>query len=649
MAYDSLPLDILPGIFKEASEYASQGRFVDGSNVRFWKGFPERIGGNTRIVSYACYRPPRAISAWRALSGTQLIAFGHARGVQVFLGSTLYNVTPVGTGGYATLTVQVGSITSGPYQTGETVTTSNGATGKLIAAAASSPLLVSGDNGTSKLALTSMSGTFAEGESISFSGGGTARVIIGGSSSPIYLYDVSGTTTGTVTGAISGATGTFSSITTLWTGTVTGGTSGATSTVSSVAETNPVDSGTTVAWGGGTWGGSVWGGVDSLFSTVTDAQVWSFANWGEDLIGNPRGGSVYILDTSVFSGAPTTTKMSLISAAPSPALGCLLNSADRTLILYGANNGSANDPLNIRWSNQEDYTVWTADPSNTAGSIRCNNGSLIRGMMQANNTFLVSTDTALYTFQYIGLPFVFSLTQIATGSVLIGPNAWAEQDGITYWMGDQGFFQFDGAVYPLACDVHQYVFGRLNGRQNMKVFCGTLRAFNEIWWFYVSTSSPNLEVDSYVCYNTVEKTWHIGDKKRTAWLDKSLVVSFPIGTKADGTIHAEENGTTDSGTPINYTLKTSDVEINDGQIELHNRMIYPDFERISGSSHNLTILARAFVPRAATTHGPFPISSATERTAVRARGKVLQFQLSGSDDFRIGRWRYKVTGHGENP
>lgn len=648
MAYDSLPLDILPGIFKEASEYAAQGRFVDGSNVRFWKGFPERIGGNTRIVGYACYRPPRAINAWRALSGTQLIAFGHARGVQTFFGSTLYDVSPLGTGGYPTLTVQVGAITSGPYQTGETVTTTNGATGKLTQASAASPLLVSGDNGTHKLALSSMSGTFVEGESISFSGGGTARVKIGGSSSPIYLYDVSGTTSGTVTGAINGATGTFSSITVLWTGTLTGGTSAATATISTITETNAVVSGSTNPWGGLNWGDSVWGGADSIFSTITDAKVWSFANWGEDLIASPRGGSIYVLDTSVFTGAPTTTKMSVISGAPANALGCLLSSADRTLILYGAHDGSVSDPLNIRWSNAEDYTVWAADPSNTAGSIRCENGSLIRGMMQGKNTFLASTDTALYTFQYIGLPFVFSLQQVATGSVLIGQNAWAEQDGITYWMGNDGFFQFDGAVYPLPCDVHQYVFGRLNAVQNFSIYCGTLRAFNEIWWFYVSTASATFEVDSYVCYNTVEKTWHIGDKRRTAWLDKSLIVAYPIGTKADGTIYAEEFGSTDNGTPINYTLKTSDVEINDGQIELHNRMLYPDYEIISGS-HALTILARAFAPRAATTKGPFPVTSATERIAVRARGKVLQFEWSGSDDFRMGRWRYKVTGHGENP
>lgn len=647
MPYGSLPLDVMPGIFKEASSYAAQGRYVDGSNVRFWKGFPERIGGSSRIVQQACYRPPRSLIAWRSLAGSQLVAFGHSRGVQVLFGSSLYDVSPTGTGGYSTITVTTGAVSGGPYQTNETVTTSNGATGTLIQASAASPLYVSGDNGTLKVALTSMSGTFLEGESVTAAGGGTARVMIGGASSPIYLYDDTGTFTGTLTGATSLATGTISAATTLWTGTLTGGTSGATSTISSVTETHAVTSGATSAWGASTWGSSVWGGADSLFSSVTDAQVWTFANWGEDLIAVPRGGSVYALDTSTFVGA-TTTNLTLISGAPSNALGCFLSSADRTLVLYGAHDGSASDPLNIRWSNSEDYTTWTADPSNTAGSIRCENGSLIRGVMSGNDTFLVSTDTALYSFRYIGLPFIFSLEQIATGAVLAGPNAWAELGGVTYWMSEDGFYQYSGGLAPLPCDVHAYVFGRLNAAQGIKIFCSTLRAYNEVWWFYVSADSATSEIDSYVCYNTVERTWHIGDKARSAWLDKSLVVSYPIATKVDGSIQAEEYGTTDNGTAIDYTLTTGDIEINDGHVFLHARTLYPDYARISGS-HAMSILCKAYPARASTTKGPYTITEDTEQISVRARGRVMQFEFSGDDDFRLGRWRYRVTGHGENP
>lgn len=642
MAYEALPLDILPGIFKEASEYAAQGRYTDGDNVRFWKGFPERIGGNTSVTTDAVFRPARGVSAWRALDGTQLMAFGHARGVQVLQGGTLYDVSPTGTNGYSTLTVVVGAITGGPYQTNETVTTANGATGTLIQASAASPLYVSGDNGTLKIALSGISGTFATGDTVTATGGGTARVIIGGSSSPIYVYDNTGTFTGTLTGANSGATGTITATTVLWTGTLTGGTSGATSAISSVSETHATDSGATTAYGESTYGASVWGGTESLFSTVSDAETWTFANWGEDLVACPRGGKIYALDSSTFIGA-TTTNLAVISGAPSTALGVVMSDTNRTLIAYGAHDGSISDPVNIRWCDEEDYTVWTASASNTAGSIRCENGSLIRGMMRARGAYLVSTDTAVYLFRYIGLPFVYSLNQIASGSTLIGPHAWAEQDGVTYWMGANGFYQYDGSVLPLPCDVHGYVFGRLNAVQSYKVFCGTIRAYNEVWWFYVSADST--EIDSYVAYNTIEKTWHIGSKSRTSWIDTSVVFSYPTGTKADGTIHAEELGTTDDGDQLAYTFETSDVEINDGTTFLHNRMLIPDYDRISGT-HTVSIACRGWPARSPTTKGPYSVDGTTEKLSVRARGSKLRFSFAGSDDFRMGRWRYRVTGHG---
>lgn len=645
MAYDALPLDILPGIFKESSPYAAQGRFIDGDNVRFWKGFPERIGGNTRVAEERCFRPARSVQAWQSLDGTQLMAFGHARGVQVLTGGSLYDVSPLGDNGYPTRTVSVGAITGGPYVTNETVTTTNGATGRLTQASATSPLLVSGDNGTLRLTLTGISGSFLIGEPITATGGGTARVIIGGSSSPLFAYDDTGTFTGTLTGTVSGATATISATAATWSGTITGGTSGATSTIISSTETNPVNSGATVAWGTSPFGTSVWGGSESLFSSVTDAATWTLANWGEDLIANPRGGRIYVLDTSTFLSALTENLMP-ISGAPTNALGIIMSDTNRTLIAYGAHDGSADDPLNIRWCDEEDYTVWTASASNTAGSIRCESGSVIRGMMRARGSYLVSTDTAIYSFRYIGLPFVFSLTQIASGSSLISPTGSAEQDGVTYWMGSDGFYQYDGSVSPLACDVHGYVFERLNAVQAYKVFCGTCRAYNEVWWFYVSADST--EIDSFAAYNTVEKSWFTGSKSRTCWIDTSVVFAYPSATKADGSIHAEELGTTDDGAALAYSLTTSEIEVGDATVFLHNRMLIPNYDRIAGD-HTVSIETRGWPARTAQTKGPYTVNETTEKISVRARGRMIRFLFAGADDFRMGRWRYRVTGHGRNP
>jgi hypothetical protein len=647
--YEAKPLDILPGIFMEASDYASQGRYVDGDNVRFWKGYPERIGGNDTISDDRCYRPPRSSHAWRALDTSQLMAFGHAMGVQVLQGGNLYDVSPLGTSGFARLTVSIGSVTGGPFQTNETVTTANGATGSLVAAAATTPLLVSGHNGTHKIAFTGGAGTFLVGETITGSGGGSARVMLATSSTPIYLYEVSGTLTGTITGAVSGATATAGTQTELWTGTVTGGTSGATATISGYADTGKVDSGATTAWGESTFGSSVFGGTESLYSSVIDCTTWTFVNWGEDLVANVRLGAIYALDVSAFI-ADTTTNLTPISGAPSSALGVVMNQDNRTLIAYGAHDGSASDFCNIRWCDEEDYTEWAASASNTAGSIRCENGSVIIGMLPARGGWLVSTDTAIYSFRYIGLPFVFSLTQLAIGPSLVSPRSAVEQDGVTYWMGKDGFYQYDGSVNPLPCDLHQWVFGGINLVQAFKIHAGTCRAFNEVWWYF-AWIDDGIEIGRYISYNTVEKTWAKGTKARTSWIDSSVVVSYPVGTKSDGSIHAEEYGLTDAGEDIDYLLETSDIEIDDGTVGLHNRMVIPDYKRISGDSHTLTIESRGFPQRAARTKGPFNICSSSgvskDKLSVRVRGSKLRYKWEGSDDFRMGRWRTRVTGHGE--
>lgn len=640
--YDARPLDIIPGIFKEASGYAAQGRFVDGDNVRFWKGFAERIGGNSRVSTDHNFRPPRTSLAWRALDGTLLAAFAHARGVQILRGSSLTDVTPTT---YSTLTLTVGAITGGPYTLGETVTAAGGGSGTVTAAAAATPVYIASDNGTMVLSLTSFVGSFYLGEAVTATGGGTARAVAGGSPGTFYIYGHTGTFSGTLTGSASGATATISSATDLWTGTLTGGTSGATSTLSAASETNPVNSGATVAWGESTWGSSVWGGTDSLYSSVTNAMTWTLATWGEDLVACPRGGAIYALDASTFIATPTTN-LSAISGAPSNALGIFMNDANRTLVAYGAHDGSADDPLNIRWCDEEDYTTWTASSANTAGALRCEDGSLIIGRMQARDAHLISTDTAIYEFRYIGLPYVFSLRKIATGSTLLGANASAEQDGVTFWMGRDGFYYYDGTVNPLPCDVHQYVFGRLNAVQAFKVTCGSLRAYNEVWWFYASVDAT--EIDSYVCYNTVEKSWSIGSKSRTSWLDSNVVFSYPTTTKSDGSIHVDEYGTTDNGTAFDYALSTGDIEVDDGSVFLHTRKLIPNYDRIEGG-HTVTIEARDWPARAATSKGPYAISSTTENISVRARGRTLRFVFEGSDDFRMGRWRYRITGHGRKP
>lgn len=574
--YSDEPLVLMPGIFTDASDHASKGRWIDGSNVRFFKGYPERIGGWEAITEDTLSAPARGMHAFANLSGSsRYAAFGTANGLFLLENGTLVDISPVGENGYTTLIITV----------------------------------------------TGVSGTFQADEDVSASGGGTATIVEVVDASTINVSNHSGTFTGTLTGATSAATATI-------TGTSSGG---------------RVDGTDVTSWSEGTWGGGSWGGASTIYSAVLNPTTWTMASWGEDLLSCPRGGKIYIWDNSVGSGTPS----SLISAnAPSTALGIFMSDVNRTLVAYGAHDGSNDDPLNIAWCDTEDYTTWTPSATNAAGSIRCEVGSEIVGAIPVRGGHIISTDKAVYLFRYVGQPFVFSLNKIADGNAMIAPHAGINHLGAGYYMGSDGFYVYDGTVRRLPCDVLSYVYDDLNLAQKFKIFAGTVRKYNEVWWFYASSGSS--EVDRYVAFNVAENVWHKGTLARTSWLDTSVLSNFPIATDADGVIYAQEYGTTGNGSSISYTLTSSDIDLATSGRFIHNRKLIPDYDRITGT-HSVSIEVRGYPMRAATTKGPFTITEATDNISVRSRGRHVRLVFSGSDDFRMGVWKERITQHGARP
>jgi len=577
--YDDVPIAIMPGIYKEIDGNTAKGRWTDGSNVRFWKSMPERIGGWTLVADSQVPAPPRGAHAWLALDDAQYVAFGSAEGLHILQSTTLTDITPVGTNGFVTLIVTVSGESGGPFVAGETVTTT---------------------------------------------GGGS--------------YVITDYVSATVHWACSD-TGTIS-------GTATGGTSGATATISGTAAAQFVDGSTSAAWNEGAWGDGAWGGVVTILSPTQHPTLWTLGNWGEDLIACPRGGKIYLWDASVGVG----TEAGLMSAnAPENALGIFISDVNRTVVAYGAHDGSADDPLNIAWSDEEDYTTWTPAASNSAGSIRCEVGSEIIGAVGARGGHMISTDTAIYYFRFVGQPFVFSLQKVAVGPAMIGPHAGVEYLGSAYFMGSDGIYVYDGTVRRVPCDVWEYVKGRINSAQRFKTYAGTNSEFNEVWWFYCSTDSEDEEIDSYVAYNVPENTWHIGDLARTSWIDTNSVANYPIATDADGYIYVQEYGTLGNGSAISYSLESSDLELAaNGNAFAHARKLIPVYDRISGT-HTVTIVTRGYPQRSEETKGPYDVTSSTDNLSVRARGRQMRLRFEGSSDFRLGVWRERVTPHGRRP
>jgi hypothetical protein len=228
--------------------------------------------------------------------------------------------------------------------------------------------------------------------------------------------------------------------------------------------------------------------------------------------------------------------------------------------------GSATlDPMLIRWSDQENFNVWTPQITNQAGSLRVSHGSEIITAIQTRQEIVVFTDQALYSLQYLGPPYVWGSQLLGDNISIAGPKAAALASGVVYWMGVDKFYVYEGRIQTLNCDLRRYVFNDFNQDQAAQVFAGTNEGFNEVWWFYCSANST--EVDRYVVYNYLEKVWYYGNMGRTAWLDSGLL-SFPLAATYLNNLVNHEDGVDDNITAvpasIAATISSSEFDIGDG-------------------------------------------------------------------------------------
>lgn len=390
-----------------------------------------------------------------------------------------------------------------------------------------------------------------------------------------------------------------------------------------------------VGYGYGAYGGTTGSGGPlynnpATGSSVLDATTWSLDNWGEYLIGcSTSDGKAYVWNNSgvatQITNAPTSNKSILVTP-------------ERHLVAFGAGG----DPRKIAWCSQENYTLWAASSTNTAGDLQLQSQGSIVSARKVRGQTLILTEQDAHLMTYRGLPYVYGIERIGTGCGCIGPNAIGVIDSGAIWMGRGSFFSFNGAVAPLLSEVSDYVFSDINMDQAAKVFAGTNSLFREIWFFYPSSSST--EIDRYVTYNYVEHTWSIGQLSRTCWAD-SGVIQHPVAASSDGYVYEHESGWTNDGTPITTGryLVSGPAEISSGNNILYARQVIPD-ERSSGQVE--LRFTSQFTPEGQTfSHGPYILRPYTD---VRLSGRQIAMRIEGvSDtDWRIGTIRLEGTSGG---
>jgi hypothetical protein len=596
-----------PGVNRENTRYTTEGGWYDCDKIRFRQGTPEKIGGWVRVTSSTFLGICRSLWNWVTLGGLDLIGVGTNLKFYVESGGAYNDITP-----YRYLSTATDTLNN-PFTTttGSRVVTvadsgSNVQTGDIV--------VISGVDGT--LTFDGIPGTELNGRhvvtrvnansyTITVTTNATAGATgIGGSGIVVnYFYYVqaltnpfattSGSSVVVVTdvahGAVNGDFVYFSPSVTLngvtisgqyqityintdtyrITGTGTASSSGSGGgTVYAIYEINvgPEVQVPLVGWGSGRWGLGPWGSGEAA---VSQLRLWSQSNFGEDLVFGPRSGGLYYWDAT--DGFPSrgiaVTTMAGASDVPIIQQWILISDISRFVFCFGCNDyGSTTlDPMLIRWSDQESVTQWTPSITNQAGSLRLSHGSGIVTALQVRQEILVWTDSSIYSLQYVGAPVVWGSTLLGDNISIMGPNTVAVASGVTYWMGRDKFYKYDGRVNTLRCDLRQYIFSDLDQEQDYQVFAGTNEAFNEVWWFYCSANST--VIDKYVIYNYAEDIWYYGTMGRTAWLDTGLN-QYPIAASYERNLVYHENGVNDevTATPvaINSYITSSQFDIDDG-------------------------------------------------------------------------------------
>ena len=333
----------------------------------------------------------------------------------------------------------------------------------------------------------------------------------------------------------------------------------------------------------------------------------------------------------------------------------IVSDIDRHVIVLGADpiSGSSrsgsSDPLLIAFSDQESVTEWEPTATNTAGDIRLSSGSQIVGGLRARQEILIWTDTSLYSMQFVGAPFTFGVNLINENVGLISPNGAVNAPDGVYWMARDGFYKYTGSVQRVPCSVLNYVLDDLNTTQSFKVFAFSNKEFNEIGWFYCSGSSEN--VDRYVTYNYLENVWSIGELARTAWLDEGIFDN-PLATEGlsnDSVLYDHESGSDADGSPMdNVFIESGDIDIDQGEQFGFISRIIPDVKFFGSTPTtgqvNFVVKTRNYPGESLSTASTADVTSSTQQSFIRARGRQMVFRLQSDDDAATGvrtgfKWR----------
>ena len=633
---------IAPGFNKADTPSGAEGQWIDGDFVRFRYGQPEKIGGYTAIGQETISGPTRAQHTWTDLEGNRYAALGTSKGLYIYYEDKFYDITPLAT-----------ALTSATFTS---------------------------TNGSNTVTVNKTSHALDVGEYITF----TSVTLPGGGATGFTVANFQDFTYEVLT--VPNANSFTIQMKTNESG--SGMTAAGSASINPYEEIGPTIQTYGYGWGTGTWSRGTWGSGTTSSTVILDPGSWSLDNFGEQLIATIKDGKTFVWNPGVSN--PLEQRAVIMSGAPTATRLTITSDRDRHVVHFGTEttigDSTTQDPMFIRFSDQENYSVYQPTSVNTAGTFRLDTGNKIVAAVSGKDYNLILTDQAAYTMQFVGPPFTFSIRQVGSNCGCIGQHATVYADGKVFWMGaGGGFFVFDGTVKLLPSLVEDFVFTTtgsnvgINYSSNEIIYGSHNSLFNEIVWFYPAgtpAGNPAVQNNRTVVYNYVENSWSTMTLARSSYADASTYdvpyateysstatpsisnLSGATNTFGATTYYAHEVGNNEislNGTEsaIPAYIQSGDFDLptdGDGEYLLRVSRFLPDFKNLQGNAV-VTIFLKNFPIDAGSSSqlGPFTINANTQKIDTRARGRLANIKIQNTavdETWRFGTFRADVNPDG---
>jgi hypothetical protein len=610
-----LNLTFVPGFHRESTKYAEEGKWFDGNRVRFREGKPENLRGYEKFSTDTISGIPRDILTWTDNNTRKYVAYGTNTQLYVVQNESRTDSTPVATttsvsnnfdtsAGTPRIKINLGYTPSQNVSVGDRIEFTS----------------------VDTFSGTSVNGTFA---------------ITSVSAQDAFFINANQSATSNSTGV--------------------GGTNGR---INLLIPNESSDAIQGLGYGAGVYNAGVsttgeraWNVPASSSDIVFQGTQWTFDSYGEDLLALRRKSQIAYLDVS--ENNYTVARASIVGTAPY-ANSFIVSPNDGHVVCYGASTTATDPtiiPMRVSWSDQNNFRIWIPSATNTAGFVNLTEGSRIIGAVRSRNTINIWTDKAMYIQEFVGTPFIFRFTQVGSNCGMIAPHAAVDIDGVSYWMGDNNFYMYDGRVNTMPCTIRRHLFDSFNMTQKDKVYAGINSEFKEIIWLYPSNDS--VEPNSYVIYNYEEQTWVYGklfeNGITTTFADRNVYDTTILTgrTSATGDMlvwdNEPDNIYTGDGQALTSFVESAEFDLDEGKQLMFADKLIPDYTFSAGEQIKFSIKTRRYPSDDFQEKGPFIIDANTQKVNMRARGRqsVVRVSADAAGQWRWGSVRLAVQPDGE--